>query len=157
MDQPEIAKIAQRYAALADEFLLRDFHLSPDAYRDRETWDIIAEEVMRRGLHTSTDVTAVEDAHATAPAAFEALFCDRCRTATAPVSSPARRLTVLTFLAKVIVVGDYLLGRSDQCATCGSYVSRLWFVLGIPLIPLDRYRLIDLANDQLVTRKIVAA
>src|SRR5574341_686035 len=154
MDETARLRVVQHYTQLPDESLLGEFHLGPESYRDRSVWDAIAAEVLKRGLRTATDVAAVAHLDETAAAAIESLFCGRCRAATSPVSSGSTHITLVNF---VFPIGDYLLGRSDECPTCGSYVARLWVLFGLPLIPLSRYRVVELGDRQFVSRKIVAA
>ena len=49
-------------------------------------------------------------------------------------------------------IGNRLRGAEDECDVCGSVVQRLWFCFIIPIMPLDRYRVIWTLPNQYVGR-----
>jgi hypothetical protein len=50
-------------------------------------------------------------------------------------------------------IGARLIGRSEVCKNCHSFVSSVWFCFCfIPIFPLERYRVVRLGSRQVVTR-----
>ena len=143
----EQARISAYYESLADEALLHEFGLGPGAYRDRATWEAIANEVQKRGLATSQGVTEIE----TTGSAVAAAFCVKCRATTSDEDAGNPGLITVNL---IFWFGSKLTGHSDECPTCGSYVARLWNVFLIPL-PGSYFRVIDLEEKRFISRRMV--
>ena len=62
-------------------------------------------------------------------------FCQRCRSST--MDEPPGNTTTVN-----LVFGTRLTGHDDKCPTCGSVVQTKWVWIGIPIIPLGKYRVI---------------
>ncbi len=158
MTEIDLARAAQRFAEISDGQLLEDYSLGPDGFTHPPVWQLLVAEMQRRGLRTADEVAqdlAFEAAAQANPdAAGAALFCDACRATTIAEASGD---THLVRANPIFAVGDTLLGRSDVCPSCGSYVARLWFVFIVPIAPVARYRVIDLGNGRFVSRRLVAA
>ncbi len=150
MNDADHTGLIEHYTQLHDEALLAELYLGRAAYRYPDIWDAIATEVLKRGLHTAEEVEALAPGPVGIIASF---FCDRCQASTSPQSS-GRKGRVLGH--STIPIGPTLLGRRDECPTCGSYVARLWILVGLPLIPLSHYRVIDFDDGKFVSRQIVA-
>jgi hypothetical protein len=67
-------------------------------------------------------------------------FCAACRSQTTDESSG--NTTVVNF-----IFGTRLIGHDDRCSACGSLLQMLWLQIGLPIIPLGRYRVIYLEKD----------
>jgi hypothetical protein len=77
-------------------------------------------------------------------------FCDDCTTRT-------DGQTVLTALL-VNGFGTALLGGGSRCGRCGSVSRRLFFCFCfIPVVPLDRYRVIEFGNGAYFGRRLLSA
>jgi len=76
-------------------------------------------------------------------------FCFRCWAETTD-ESPGLTLTIN-------FIGTRLLGSDDPCPECGSVVRKMWFCVVLPLIPLDRYRMIRLRRGQYIGRRLKRA
>jgi hypothetical protein len=75
-------------------------------------------------------------------------FCPTCLERTSPKSSGG----TFTFNG----IGTILYGRKDPCATCGSVVKTLWLcVLFVPLVPLGKYRVIQLGGRRFLSRRML--
>ncbi|TCC47702.1 hypothetical protein E0H75_23400 [Kribbella capetownensis] len=75
-------------------------------------------------------------------------FCGRCTAMTEVTTAPS------TFT--VSMIGTSLLGWGSRCQECGSDGRVLWFIFGIPLIPLGRYRVISTGGREYYGRKRLA-
>jgi hypothetical protein len=75
-------------------------------------------------------------------------FCGRCTAMTEFATAPS------TFT--VSMIGTSLLGWGSRCRECGSDGRVLWFIFGIPLIPLGRYRVISTGGREYYGRKRLA-
>jgi hypothetical protein len=51
-------------------------------------------------------------------------------------------------------VGVRLRGNEDPCPLCGSVVKTTWFYVVLPLVPIDRYRVVLGASGTYVGRKL---
>ena len=74
-------------------------------------------------------------------------FCRKCAfESTAESSGNLQRLNG---------IGTTFVGSSDACGECASVVRRVWFtVLYIPLIPLTRYRVLQVSPQQFYSRRL---
>jgi hypothetical protein len=73
-------------------------------------------------------------------------FCGKCMFETIPETP-----TLFSFHA----IGMTLIGRAEPCGACGSVVRRLWLtVLFLPLIPLGRYRVIQVSPETCLSRRV---
>lgn len=72
-------------------------------------------------------------------------FCGRCTAMTESATAPS------TFT--VSMMGTSLLGWGSRCRECGSDGRVLWFIFGVPLIPLGRYRVISSGGGEYYGRK----
>lgn len=75
-------------------------------------------------------------------------FCGRCTVMTEFTTAPS------TFT--VSMIGTSLLGWGSRCRECGSDGRVLWFIFGIPLIPLGRYRVISTGSGEYYGRRRLA-
>ncbi len=75
-------------------------------------------------------------------------FCTTCLERTSPRSSGG----TFTFNG----IGSTLYGSKDPCATCGSVIRTLWLcVLFVPLVPLGKYRVIQLGGRRFLSRRLL--
>ena len=51
-------------------------------------------------------------------------------------------------------VGSRLIGRHDRCTVCDSVVHTMWFCIVVPIVPLDRYRVIRLTSGKYIGRML---
>jgi hypothetical protein len=116
---------------LDDHALLRLVALQQWAWRP-EAISIACAELRRRGLPVPTR----EDYWTRFPT--ERIgpdgFCAQCRAATTD-DSPGN-------IFSLYLVGTRLIGFRDTCPACGSVLQRKWVCIGLPLIPLSKYRVI---------------
>jgi len=81
-------------------------------------------------------------------AAYARWFCDTCIEATEDAKA---RKTFLTMNG----IGVRLIGKFDPCPRCHSVQSGAWMCLFfIPIFRFDRYRVIWLGGDSLMTRRL---
>lgn len=73
-------------------------------------------------------------------------FCYRCWADTTD-ESPGDTLTVN-------LIGSRLVGRHDRCTVCDSVVQTMWFCIVVPIVPLDRYRVIHLTSGKYIGRML---
>jgi hypothetical protein len=79
-------------------------------------------------------------------AAYSKWFCDEC------IDSTDDHKGGKTFRT-VNGIGARLIGKSDVCNKCHSFVASVWFCFCfIPIIPLERYRIARLSSREVVTR-----
>src|ERR1017187_7486769 len=62
-------------------------------------------------------------------------FCEHCRSQTTDESPGNTRIVNFIF-------GTRLSGHDDRCASCGSVLQTKWLWIGLPILPLGRYRVI---------------
>ena len=62
-------------------------------------------------------------------------FCEQCRSSTADESPGDTTVVNLLF-------GTRLIGHDEVCPICGSVLQSKWFWIGVPIIPLGKYRVI---------------
>lgn len=73
-------------------------------------------------------------------------FCDRCKSESEAIS--AGDVVSLNFIGRSFV------GGSNRCLDCGSTERNLYFFIGAPLIPLGTWKVIDVAPDRIISRKL---
>ena len=74
-------------------------------------------------------------------------FCQRCLFESGPESSGN--------LQRINGIGTTFVGSSDECGECASVVRRVWFtVLYLPLIPLRKYRVLQISPQQFFSRRL---
>ena len=134
MEPSEYQDLQRTMSQLSDEQLTRIVAVEQADYR-KEAVRIAREELRRRGLRELTE----EEYRATPEQrAIEATgFCPACLTATTDQSPGSTGTTGFI----VIGIGTRLIGMGDPCPTCGSVIQSKYLCLGVPLIPLGRYRI----------------
>lgn len=74
-------------------------------------------------------------------------FCKKCLFETVAQSSGN--------LSRINGIGTAFGGSSDACASCRSVIKRVWFTaLFIPVVPLSRYRVIQVSPREFLSRKL---
>jgi hypothetical protein len=73
-------------------------------------------------------------------------FCAGCRAATTD-ESPGD-------IGTMSPVGIRLIRYHDVCPACGAVAQRKWVCLGVPIIPLSKYRIIYIQSNPLFSRFI---
>jgi hypothetical protein len=74
-------------------------------------------------------------------------FCSSCVEATTPESAGN--------LIQVNGCGRGFYGSRDRCPTCGSVVrTKCFCILLIPLIPLERYRVLHIGSTRYLSRRL---
>jgi len=76
------------------------------------------------------------------------LFCDACEVDTIALNTG--NLVTVNLIGKT-----WGLRKFKRCATCGSVERNMWFIIGIPIIPLGRWRVKYLARNKWVARKMM--
>ncbi|GEM_PF-5187824 len=75
------------------------------------------------------------------------LFCERCKDESTEKS--------IGNLFTMNGIGAGLYGASQRCPDCDSVIRRIWIcVIFVPLIPLDRYRVIHPSPNQFFSRRL---
>jgi B-box zinc finger len=81
-------------------------------------------------------------------AAYAQWFCDSCLETTEESTGGKTFITMNG-------IGVNLFGKKARCPSCSSVVTRAWFCfLFVPILPFDRYRVIWLSGNRLVTRRL---
>ena len=74
-------------------------------------------------------------------------FCKKCLFETVAQSSGN--------LHTINGIGTAFVGSTDPCPTCRSVLRRVWFtVLLVPIVPLGRYRVMEMSPQQFVSRRL---
>lgn len=73
-------------------------------------------------------------------------FCEQCRLQTME-RSPGSTHTVNG-------IGTLFIGAKERCPHCHSVVRRKWFLFLVPLIPMERYRIIHVDHARYIGRKL---
>jgi hypothetical protein len=74
-------------------------------------------------------------------------FCQKCTFETTP--QPTGNLQTING------IGTTFIGSSNICAECQSAIRRVWFtMLFIPLIPLRKYRVIQVSRQEFLSRRL---
>lgn len=73
-------------------------------------------------------------------------FCEKCLAETTEEQTGDLRMfngigTGLGFFSK----------KNSKCPDCGSIIKRKWFFIGVPIVPHDQYRIIDLTHKHGLT------
>lgn len=150
----DLERIVRKYFDLPDDHLVGELAHGPEGFRDARVWDAIAAEAIKRGLVSRSEIAQIEHRRRAAEAAVASMFCDSCRASTTAHSSGDTELTVMNF---IFAMGTTFFQESDPCDVCGSYVARLWVVFIIPIIPLSRYRVIEVGDRRFLSRRIAPA
>ncbi len=75
-------------------------------------------------------------------------FCDACQLDTIAINTGN--------LITVNVIGKtWGLRKFNRCPTCGSVERNMWFIMGLPVIPLGRWKVKYLARNKFVARKMM--
>jgi hypothetical protein len=132
MDLREKESVEERMRSLDDHALLRLVAIEAGDYRP-EALTIARAELQRRRLDAAPPGQYLErfPQEKIGPDAF----CQQCRSVTTDESPGDTTVVNLVF-------GTRLIGHDDVCAVCGSVLQTKWFCIGIPIIPLGRYRVV---------------
>jgi hypothetical protein len=77
-------------------------------------------------------------------------FCQRCLFETSAQSSGN--------LQRINGIGTTFIGQSEECGECASVIRRVWItVVYVPLIPLAKYRVLQISPRQFFSRRLKAA
>ncbi len=143
MSPDEFIEVQRHMEALDDHALLRLVAVEQRDYRP-EAIGIACDEIRRRGVA----VPSREEYWKRFPS--ERIgpdgFCAGCR-ATTTDESPGN-------VGTVCQVGTRLIGHDKVCPACGAVLQRKWVCIGLPLIPLSKFRVIYIESNPLFSRFI---